>query len=69
MQPLDPSLDAEGVIGFAKDRLASYKVPKTVEFVDSIPRSEAMKFNRAALVAERESRQEADVPADRARLG
>ncbi len=62
VQPLDPSLTAEGVIGFAKDRLASYKAPKSVEFVDSIPRSEAMKFNRSALVAERETT-EANVPA------
>ncbi len=52
--PTDPSLDAEAVIAFAKERLAPYKVPKTVEFVTAIPRSEAMKFNRAALVAERE---------------
>ena len=52
--PIDDSLDADGVITFAKDRLAPYKVPKTVEFVTAIPRSEAMKFNRAALVAERE---------------
>ena len=26
--PLDPSLDADGVIAFARDRLAPYKVPK-----------------------------------------
>ena len=52
--PLDDSLDVDSVITFARDRLAPYKVPKTVEFVSSIPRSEAMKFNRAALVAERE---------------
>ena len=52
--PVDPTLDAEGVIAFARDRLAPYKVPKSVEFVDSIPRSEAMKFNRAALVEERD---------------
>jgi bile acid-coenzyme A ligase len=54
VQRSDPALDAEGVTGFARDRLAPYKVPKTVEFVDSIPRSEAMKFNRAALVEERD---------------
>jgi bile acid-coenzyme A ligase len=41
-------------MSFARARLAPYKVPKTVEFVASIPRSEAMKFNRAALVEERE---------------
>jgi bile acid-coenzyme A ligase len=54
VQSSDPSLDAEGVIAFARERLASYKVPKSVEFVESIPRSEAMKFNRAALVEERD---------------
>lgn len=44
------------VRSFAKERLAAYKVPKTVEFVDSIPRSAATKVNRANLVAERVSR-------------
>ncbi len=37
------------VIAYAKERLAPYKVPKSVEFVEAIPRTEAMKFNRAAL--------------------
>jgi bile acid-coenzyme A ligase len=41
------------VIAFAKSHLAAYKVPKTVEIVDSIPRSAATKVNRGALVAER----------------
>ena len=50
----DPALATEDVVAFAKERLAPYKVPKTVEFVASIPRTEAMKFNRAALVAERD---------------
>jgi bile acid-coenzyme A ligase len=54
VQASDPDLDAEGVAAFARERLAPYKVPKSVEFVDSIPRSEAMKFNRAALVEERD---------------
>ncbi len=48
------ALDPDGVVRFAKERLASYKVPKTVELVDVIERNEAMKLNRAALVAERE---------------
>jgi bile acid-coenzyme A ligase len=43
------------VRGYAKQRLAAYKVPKTVEFVDVIPRSAATKVNRAQLVAERTS--------------
>jgi bile acid-coenzyme A ligase len=37
-----------------KERLAPYKVPKDFEFVDRLPRSEAGKLNRSALVAERE---------------
>jgi bile acid-coenzyme A ligase len=41
------------VIGYAKSRLAAYKVPKTVELVDAIPRSEATKVSRADLIAER----------------
>jgi bile acid-coenzyme A ligase len=44
---------AEAVIAFAKQRLAPYKVPKTVEVVSEIPRSAATKVNRSALVAER----------------
>jgi bile acid-coenzyme A ligase len=42
------------VIEFAKARLAPYKAPKTVEFVESLPRSDAMKLSRGALVLERE---------------
>ena len=54
VQASDPGVDADQVIEFARGRLAPYKVPKTVEFVDAIPRSEAMKFNRAQLTAERD---------------
>jgi len=36
-----------------RKRLAAYKVPKTFEFVESLPRSDAGKLNRAKLVAER----------------
>jgi bile acid-coenzyme A ligase len=43
----------EDVIAYAKQRLAPYKVPKTVEIVDAIPRSAATKVNRSSLVAER----------------
>ncbi|CUU54525.1 bile acid-coenzyme A ligase [Parafrankia irregularis] len=53
--PVDPSrppTSAE-IIAFAKSRLAAYKVPKTVEIVDAIPRSEATKVNRGALVEAR----------------
>jgi bile acid-coenzyme A ligase len=47
-----PSLD--DVLAFAKSRLAAYKVPKSIEIIDVIPRSAATKVNRGALVAERE---------------
>ena len=47
-------LEADEVIAFAKQRLAPYKVPKTVEFVSTSLRNDAMKLNRAALVAERD---------------
>ncbi len=47
-------LTADDVVAFAKSRLAAYKVPKSVEFVASIPRSEATKVNRGALVTARE---------------
>jgi len=50
--PASPPSPAE-VIAFAKGRLASYKAPKTVEIIDRIPRSEATKVSRTALVAER----------------
>ncbi len=41
------------IIAFAKGHLAAYKVPKTVEVVDAIPRSAATKVSRGALVAQR----------------
>jgi bile acid-coenzyme A ligase len=47
-----PTVDE--VIAYAKSRLAAYKVPKTVEFVNEIPRSAATKVNRGALIAARE---------------
>jgi bile acid-coenzyme A ligase len=52
VEPADKAapVSAEDVIGFAKGRLAGYKVPKTVEFVDAIPRSEATKVSRGAMV-------------------
>jgi bile acid-coenzyme A ligase len=57
VQPRDvanpPSPD--DVITFGRSRLAPYKVPKTVELVDALPRSDAMKLSRAALVAERDA--------------
>lgn len=43
-------LTEQDVIAYAKSRLAGYKVPKTVEFVDEIPRTAATKVNRSAMI-------------------
>jgi bile acid-coenzyme A ligase len=48
----DP-LTEQQVIEYAKARLAPYKAPKTVEFVDAIPRTAATKVNRSAMIAAR----------------
>ncbi len=45
--------DVEEIRSFVKSKLAPYKVPKTVEFVETIPRSAATKVNRTQLVADR----------------
>lgn len=57
VQPADPGAppSTAALISWAKDRLAPYKVPKAIELIDQIPRTEATKVNRSALVAERES--------------
>lgn len=55
VEPADPA-DPPGtdeVIAYAKARLAAYKVPKTVELVDEMPRSAATKVNRSRLVEAR----------------
>jgi bile acid-coenzyme A ligase len=46
-------VDPADVIAYAKSRLASYKVPKTVELVDVMPRSAATKVSRSAMVEAR----------------
>ena len=55
VEPRDPAAppDAAEVIAYAKARLAGYKVPKTVEIVERIPRSASTKISRAALIEER----------------
>jgi bile acid-coenzyme A ligase len=47
------ALTERDVIQYAKGRLARYKVPKTVEFVDEIPRTAATKVSRSAMVEAR----------------
>jgi bile acid-coenzyme A ligase len=46
-------LTEQQMIDHAKSRLAAYKVPKTVEFVDEIPRTAATKVNRSAMIEAR----------------
>ena len=55
IEPKDPTSppSLEDIVSYAKSRLAAYKVPKSVEFLSAMPRSEATKINRGALVAER----------------
>ncbi len=55
VQPSDSSNppSAEELRAHCKQRLASYKAPKTYELVDRVPRNEAGKLNRTKLGAER----------------
>ena len=57
VEPADPAAppSADEVIAYAKSKLMPYKVPKSVELVDAIPRSAATKVNRGRLTAEREA--------------
>jgi len=50
--PADPPTFEE-IKAYVKSRLLPYKVPKSIELVDAIPRSEATKVNRGRLVEER----------------
>lgn len=42
-------LDEEAVIAFAAERLADYKVPRVVAFIDALPRNDMGKVTKAAL--------------------
>jgi bile acid-coenzyme A ligase len=55
IEPADPQNPPtfDEVRAYAKSRLAAYKVPKTIELLDAIPRSEATKVNRGRLVEQR----------------
>jgi long-chain acyl-CoA synthetase len=45
----DPALASADLIQFARERLAGYKVPKVIEFVDSLPKSNIGKIIRKDL--------------------
>ncbi|MGD6749695.1 class I adenylate-forming enzyme family protein [Streptomyces sp. BH105] len=55
IEPSDPAAPPthDEVVAYARGRLAAYKLPKTTEFVEVMPRSAATKVNRGALVAAR----------------
>jgi bile acid-coenzyme A ligase len=55
VQPVDigRALTDDDLRAHCKSRLAPYKVPKTFEVIEAIPRSAAGKVNRTALAAER----------------
>jgi fatty-acyl-CoA synthase len=43
---------ADELIAFVKDEIASYKAPRTVRFVDSLPRTETGKLVKCVLKAQ-----------------
>jgi bile acid-coenzyme A ligase len=55
IQPADASSPPtfDEIRAYAKARLHPYKVPKTIEIIDAVPRSAATKVNRGALVEAR----------------
>jgi acyl-CoA synthetase (AMP-forming)/AMP-acid ligase II len=50
--PSDPSLTEADVVRFAREHLAGYKVPKTIAFVDELPRTGSGKLLKRQLRAE-----------------
>ena len=49
--PLDEDLDPEELLQFAAQRLARYKLPRSVRFLDELPRTAAGKIRKHALPA------------------
>jgi len=45
----DPALDAAALVEYSRERLAPYKIPKTIVFVDSLPKSNIGKIIRKEL--------------------
>ncbi|MBV1893617.1 MAG: AMP-binding protein [Ilumatobacteraceae bacterium] len=50
---IDAPPSSDELVAWCKGRLASYKVPKTYEIVDRVPRTEAGKINRTKLGGDR----------------
>jgi bile acid-coenzyme A ligase len=57
ISPRNPTSDPQQLVGefdrFARGRLSAAKLPRTYEIVCSLPRTDAGKIRRSALVAER----------------
>ncbi|HEX9766764.1 MAG TPA: AMP-binding protein [Nitriliruptorales bacterium] len=53
--PADPEHppSTDGLAAHARDRIAKYKIPRSWEFLDELPRNDVGKLRRSALVAER----------------
>jgi len=47
----DATRDADGILAFAAERLAAYKRPREIRFVDALPRTANGKVRRASLAA------------------
>jgi len=47
--PADGELDEKALIAFCKDKLAAYKVPKSIDIVDEIPLTAYGKPDKKAL--------------------
>jgi long-chain acyl-CoA synthetase len=45
----DPSLTPEEIISFCKKQLTAYKIPKVIEFKDTLPKSNVGKILRREL--------------------
>ena len=54
------SLTAEEVTAYCRENLASYKIPRLIEFRDELPRSSVLKLLRRALRDEEIGKQDAD---------
>ena len=45
------SIDPDSIIGYARERIAGFKVPKTVDVIDALPRNASGKILRKDLRA------------------
>jgi acyl-CoA synthetase (AMP-forming)/AMP-acid ligase II len=48
----DPPPTAEELIAFCRERLADYKVPRRVDFIDALPRNAMGRVMKGALTGE-----------------